>query len=136
MELAGKLKAREFSPAEIEALLDRLESEGLQSDARYAQNYVHSRTRRGFGPLRIKLELQERGVSGELVEAYVDFNDQAWLRVACRQYEKKFGVQAGATVKDRVKRMRYLQTRGFTSDIIKKTFATFSRAETASEVGR
>ncbi len=117
-------------------MLDRLKGEGLQSDARYAQNYVYSRTRRGFGPLRIKLELQERGVSGELVAACVDLNDQAWLQVACREYEKKFGVQVSVAVKDRVKRMRYLQTRGFTSDIIKKTFATFSSAETASGTGR
>lgn len=134
-ELAGKLKAREFSHTEIEALLDRLQEEGLQSDARFAENYVYSRKLRGYGPLRIQQELQVRGVTGALVEAYVDFNDQQWMQLACREYEKKFGGTLGTCAKDWAKRTRYLQNRGFSSDIIRQTFATFSRTETASGVG-
>lgn len=126
LELTRKLKAKKFSLSEIDELLDRLESEGLQSDARYVESYVHSRGRRGFGPLRIKLELQERGVSTDLVDAYVDFNDQIWLETARKEYEKKFGAQASKSVKDQAKRMRFLQSRGFTGDIIQKTFAAFS----------
>lgn len=98
----------------------------MQSDARYTESYVHSRGRRGFGPLRIKIELQERGVSPELVSSYVDFDDRVWLEVACKEYEKKFGTEATHSAKDRAKRMRFLQSRGFTGDIIQKTFATFS----------
>lgn len=126
LELTRKLKAKEFSSTEIDELLDRLESEGLQSDARYAESYVHSRGRRGFGPLRIKLELQERGVSADLVDAYVDFNDQIWLETARKEYKKKFGARASKSIKDQAKRVRFLQSRGFTGDIIQKTFAAFS----------
>ena len=125
LELSRKLKAKEFLSGEIHELLDCLENEGLQSDERYTESYVHSRGRRGFGPLRIRLELQERGISTDLVDTYIDFNDQLWLAVARKEYEKKFGAQATESVKDRAKRMRFLQSRGFTGDIIQKTFATF-----------
>ena len=87
---------------------------------------MHSRVRRGFGPLRIKLELQERGVPKELVNAHIDFHAEVWLDTACKEYEKKFGQQVTESVKDRAKRMRFLQSRGFTGDIIQKTFDTFS----------
>ena len=107
--------------------------DGLQSDERYAESYVHMRRNRGYGPLKIKQELQQRGVSSELVDAYVEFNDKIWLDTACQAYEKKFGglamgdaMESGAkSAKERAKRMRFLQSRGFTGDIIQKTFSTF-----------
>lgn len=125
LELGRKLKAREFSSSEIEELLDLLESEGLQSDARYTEGYIHSRRRRGFGPLKIKLELQGRGVCADLVDNHVDFDDQVWLDTAHREYVKKFGNQTVESAKERVKRERFLQSRGFTSDIIQETLATY-----------
>ena len=103
-----------------------MEREGLQSDARYTESYIHSRLHRGFGPLRIKQELKERGVSIELVNDFVDFHDEVWLDTACKEYEKKFGDLATESAKERAKRMRFLQSRGFTGDIIQKTFDTFS----------
>ncbi len=104
-----------------------MEGEGLQSDARYTESYVHSRIRRGVGPIRIKLELKERGVPADLVDEHIDFQDEVWLDIACKEYEKKFGQLAAESIKDRAKRTRFLQSRGFTGDIIQKTFATFIR---------
>ena len=128
LELARKLKTKKFSTSEIEELLDCLESDGLQSDARYVESYVHSRSRRGFGPMKIKVELQDRGISPDLADSFVDFNSQDWLEIACREYQKKFGHLATKDTKERAKRMRFLQSRGFTSDIIQQTFETFSNS--------
>lgn len=125
LELTRKLKAKDFTDSEIEEILEYLAKEGLQSDERYAESYVHMRRKRGFGPLKIKLELQQRGVSSELVETYVEFNDEIWLDTACQAYEKKFGVKLLDTANERAKRMRFLQSRGFTGDIIQKTFDSF-----------
>ncbi len=108
-------------------MLDCLESEGLQSDERYTESYVNSRMRRGFGPLRIKMELQERGVPTDLVGAYIDFHDEVWLEIALREYAKKFSQHTPVTLKDRAKQTRFLQSRGFTGDIIQKTLDTFTR---------
>lgn len=129
LELTRKLKAKDFTDDEIEAQMQVLIQDGLQSDERYAESYVHMRRKRGYGPLKIKQELQQRGVSSELVEAFVEFNDKVWLDTACQAYEKKFGALSmdGAlnTANERAKRMRFLQSRGFTGDIIQKTFSSF-----------
>ena len=121
-ELGRKLKAKKFLSAEVDELLDLLENEGLQSDARYTESYVHSRRRRGFGPLKIKLELQDRGVSVDLVDTFVDADHQVWLDTARREYAKKFGNRAAAeSMQEQAKRMSFLQLRGFTNDIIRET---------------
>ncbi len=125
LELSRKLKAKDFSDEEIEDQLDTLKQEGLQSDERYTESYVNMRRNRGYGPLKIKQELQQRGVAGELVELFVEFNDNAWLETACQAYEKKFAAKPLDTANERAKRMRFLQSRGFTGDIIQKTFARF-----------
>lgn len=127
LELTRKLKAKDFFDGEIEELLEVLIHESLQSDERYTESYVNMRRRRGYGPLKIKLELQQRGISSELVDAYVEFNDEVWFDTACQAYEKKFAAKVLDSANERAKRMRFLQSRGFTGDIIQKTFDTFSR---------
>jgi len=124
--LTRKLKAKEFSDNEIEEILDVLSQEGLQSDERYAESYVNMRRNRGYGPLKIKQELQQRGVSSDLISMYVDFHDPVWLSTANHAYEKKYGARALDSANERAKRMRFLQSRGFTGDIIQKTFDTFA----------
>ena len=76
--------------------------------------------------MKIKYELKERGVSSDLADTYVDISSQDWLEVACREYQKKFGNGSIGDAKQRAKRMRFLQSRGFTGDIIQQTFDTFS----------
>ncbi len=89
LELSRKLKAKEFSDNEIEELLEVLIQEGLQSDERYTESYVNMRRNRGYGPLKIKQELKQRGISSELADSFVEFDDDIWLQTACAAYEKK-----------------------------------------------
>ena len=49
VELARKLRRRGASAELIEAALDRLCEEGLLSDARFLEAFVHSRARAGGG---------------------------------------------------------------------------------------
>jgi regulatory protein len=126
LELTGKLKAKNFTTSEIEDILDVLAQEGLQSDERFAESYVHMRRKRGYGPLKIKLELQQRGISSALIDIYVEFNDEVWFETACQVYEKKFGAKLLDSANERAKRMRFLQSRGFSGDIIQQTFETFN----------
>jgi len=125
LELSRKLRAKDFSDDEIEDQLDILKQEGLQSDERFAESYVNMRRNRGYGPLKIKQELQQKGVAGEMVDDFVEFNAQVWIETACQAYDKKYSVKSLNTANERAKRMRFLQSRGFTGDIIQKTFARF-----------
>ena len=125
LELTRKLKAKGFTDSEIEEQMEVLIQDGLQSDERYTESYVQMRRKRGYGPLKIKQELQQRGVSSDLVDVFIEFSDKTWLDTACLAYEKKFGGKLLDTTNERAKRMRFLQSRGFTGDIIQKTFNTF-----------
>ncbi len=125
LEITRKLQAKKYALGEIDRLLDQLEREGLQSDTRFVESYLDSRSQRGFGPLKIKLGLRERGISSDLIDAYVDFNDRVWLEVAHREYEKKYGDQVLQSERDQAKCERFLRSRGFTSDIIQTTVAGF-----------
>ncbi len=47
-QLTQKLKKREFDLDAIEAALDRLQQENLQSDSRFIESIVNSRVNAGF----------------------------------------------------------------------------------------
>ena len=66
-ELAERLAAKGHAAAEVEACLDALAEAGLQSDARFAESFLRSRLARGQGPVKIRLELERRGVEREVV---------------------------------------------------------------------
>ncbi|HEX5842944.1 MAG TPA: regulatory protein RecX, partial [Pseudomonas sp.] len=63
VELTRKLRNRGAADELIEAALDRLAEEGLLSEARYMEAFVGYRARAGYGPLRIREELTQRGLA-------------------------------------------------------------------------
>lgn len=69
-ELTRKLRQR-GAPAElIEAALERLADEGLLSESRYIESFIRGRASSGYGPLRIREELTQRGLPrGEVEQA-------------------------------------------------------------------
>ena len=60
-EIYQKMSRRVESIEMLMEVIDGLEQDGLLSDERFAESYFQSRKRRGFGPLRIKNELIQRG---------------------------------------------------------------------------
>ena len=76
------------------------------------------RQARGFGPVRIGIELRERGVDDALVDQYLDAGAPAWLESLREQYDKKYAGKPIADYNDKAKRIRFLQYRGFTLDAI------------------
>ena len=109
---------RDFDDDEIAATLDALEAERLLSDARFAEAYVHSREARGFGPLRIRAELKERGVDVALIEEYLDQEREVVEARARAQHRKKFGNRTPGSYNERAKQARFLLGRGFPNEII------------------
>ena len=122
-ELRLKLQRKDqFETDEIEAALTRLIENGLQSDQRFAENYVRYRSQRGFGCQRIQLELKERGVSPEIVEKTLQKAEIDWFALAVEVRCKRFGEHIPDDFKDRIKQQRFLQYRGFTHEQITESF--------------
>jgi hypothetical protein len=67
-ELSGRLAGKGMPESLVAEVLDELTAEGLQSDVRFAEAFVQARVGRGQGPVRIRMELERRGVSGDTLE--------------------------------------------------------------------
>jgi len=113
-ELQRKLLDRGFEADEVRADLTRLAEEGLLSDERFTEAFINSRLQRGSGPVKIAMELQQKGVSEQLVQDYLDERDPQWVRSAIEVKIKKFGEAPPEDFKERARQMRFLQYRGFT----------------------
>ena len=116
-ELERKL-LRRFDTALVQQVLQNLEQQGLQSDTRFAEQYVYSRRNRGYGPVRIRAELLERGVSEELITVWLDVPARDWQALMLEAVTKKFGDLPPADRKEMAKRGRFLSSRGFPSWMI------------------
>ena len=121
LELQRKISAR-FAGCEsvLDAVLDRLATEGLQSDRRFAESYSRSRIGRGYGSLHILQGLKEKGVSPQCCEEALAVLDVNWLQQAREVLAKRFGSAPPEDYPARVKRMRFLQYRGFSSEQIRQ----------------
>ena len=119
-ELMQKLDKRypETSPI-IEEVLNKLEGNKILDDERFAEMYLNSRARKGFGPKKIEMELHSKKVDSffisNAVEAY-----ESWLENAQRELKKKFKDQKPTYYQSKMKQKQFLFTRGFSSPIIDK----------------
>ena len=100
----------------LSGVLARLEEERLLDDQRFSEGYIRWRVRSGFGPLRIKNELQQRGVDID----WKQLNSIAWDDELRAVREKKFGRALPSTMAEQAKQTRFLAYRGFPQDLIRK----------------
>ena len=117
-ELRAKLIAREFDAGEVDRAVARLAEEGLVSDERFAEAYVASRVRKGQGPLRIRVELERRGVSSDFITTCLEQGDIDWDGLARSVRVKKFGSVSIENYREWARQAKFLQYRGFTGDQI------------------
>jgi len=120
-ELRIKLANTEVTEEEIEQLLLQLVEMGLQSDDRFAENYVRYRSQRGFGPLRIRQELNERGVASDIADEHLRQIEVDWFELAHTARCKRFGENSPSDFKERAKQQRFLQHRGFSHEQINES---------------
>ncbi|GAA4652331.1 recombination regulator RecX [Kistimonas scapharcae] len=117
-ELWQKLRSRAETPEMLEVVLGALEADRLLSDERFAESFVRNRVSRGLGPVRIKQELLQKGIAADLVSIQLEAFDEDWQQQAREVNVKKFGTAPVKDPKEKAKRVRYLQYRGFNIDTI------------------
>ena len=117
-ELARKLAAH-GSADEIEAVIARMGELGLQSDTRYAEAFVRVKATR-FGAARLRNELSRRGVERELIdEAIAGECSTPEIERARTVLHSRFHAPP-IDAREWARQARFLQTRGFASDLIRK----------------
>ncbi|MCH9699091.1 MAG: recombination regulator RecX [Gammaproteobacteria bacterium] len=116
LELVNKLTQRGFDVEAVHAVIDELHQQGWQSDQRFTEQYIAMRASKGYGPVRIKQELQERGIEQTDVEQSLPSQD--WQIYMLKAYRKKFSDTHIIDWPERAKRMRFLSYRGYTAEQI------------------
>jgi regulatory protein len=122
VELARKL-ARYGTPEEIDSVIASLEACHLQSDTRCAESHVRTHAAR-LGVNRLRQSMQRRGLDSALIEAQLkalaasgDLPDE--LERARSVWARKFSALP-ADAREWARQARFLQGRGFGSDIIRR----------------
>lgn len=132
------LSKRDYSEFDFRKKLDKVcEDEALKEDlladfiakdwlneSRYVQAVVKSKVASGVGLNRIINDLNPHGIKREQVSAFIETLNVDWFEKAKLTYEKKYGVTEIKDHKERAKRYRFLQYRGFAPDEIKYAMAT------------
>lgn len=112
-ELSRKLCSKGFEPREVATLVARLAVDKLVDDDRFAEAFLHAALGRGLGPLRVRRELGERGVSEEAITTAITTLAPDWEAQIERVRHKRFGDEPPRDFKDRMRQARFLAYRGF-----------------------
>lgn len=118
-ELARKLAPRAESAQALELLLDALAAKKQLSDERYAELRAHQLARK-YGAARIRQELKAKGIDAHTV-GKVSAEGEAARAAAI--LARKYRAPA-ATREERARRMRFLQSRGFSHDTIRRVVSS------------
>jgi len=118
-EIEKKLLAKSDSRDIVLSVIDELTQLNYLSDQRFAESYVRYRANRGFGPIKIRSELSDKGIATDLIAEYLDMDAAIWFDNANDQYQKKYGNSSVSDYNTWSKRARFMQSRGFTSQQIR-----------------
>jgi regulatory protein len=118
-ELTRKLEQAGFSGDVIASLLDHFEAKTWLSDQRFAESYIADHRARA-GNIKLAYDLRQRGVSDSIIEDVLNNNRDSELDRAREVWKKKFGLSP-LDMAERIRQTRFLQSRGFTAEIIRKT---------------
>lgn len=100
---------------ELDALLDELAAHNWQSDSRFAEALIHSKSRK-HGRFRLQQELTAKGIDRETIANLLpDAEDE--LAHAHEVWRKKFGTRA-QTPQEKQKQIRFLLYRGFAMNTV------------------
>jgi regulatory protein len=120
-ELVKKLAQFETTEGELAKALDELQAKDFINEQRVVDSVLHRRSAK-LGAARIRQELQSKGLDAGAVLDAVDLLKSTEVERAREVWRKKFG-SAPENASERGKQMRFLMSRGFGSEAIRKVIS-------------
>lgn len=118
LELLRKLSPHVEDGDDLPAILDELEKRGFISVERVVESVIRSKAGR-FGTARLLHDLRSKGLDDETVrQASEQLRGSEHAR-AWAVWKQRFGSPA-QTPQERMKQMRFLASRGFGGDVVRK----------------
>ena len=117
-ELTTKLTPHVQDSEDLGALLDELQAKDFINETRVLESVVYRRASR-MGAARIRQELQAKGLAGEAIQDAVARLQDSELDRARGVWARKFA-QPPQTPQENAKQTRFLLTRGFSGDVVRR----------------
>jgi regulatory protein len=120
-EVRTKLSQCGFTPKVIETTLRKLRALNLLNDESFAWNWVRRRMMdRGYGPLRLRMELRKKGIPGALIARIIgeSFEEEESKERARALLGKRFRGKDLTDMKTLRRAVAFLQRRGYGDAVI------------------
>ncbi len=122
---AAYLKQEENVPIPdelLEKVLDWCQESGWLNDQRFTERFIQSRARKGYGSQRVRMELQQKGISRDEINQAMMDTEVDWSQCAAELAKRKFGEPLPQTWAEKSKVQRFLMSKGFMMEDIQGVF--------------
>jgi regulatory protein len=131
-EVFDKLAAAEdgFSAEIIDRVIAQMARYGYIDDAQFARAFISEKRKlNGFGEIRLRHALTEKGIRGDIIENALAEQPQNAAEAALTLLEKKYKAGKCADQKERKKACDFLLRKGYSYEIIKEAMDLFDKQE-------
>lgn len=108
-------------------ILNKLEQRGFLSAERVIEQIIHTRRPR-YGNQYIVHELKEKGIDEHLISSVLPTLKETEKGAAFAVWQKKFG-SLPTSLKERGKQIRFMSSRGFSSEVIHQLLAQIDKED-------
>lgn len=121
-EFSAKLLDAKFTQEEVEIAVAWCIEEGWLNESRYAENATR-RLGAKYGNKRVVHSLRQKGLDNDAISQAISTMNESEISRARTLWLRKFG-ELPANANERARQVRFLQSRGFSFEVIKKIFAS------------
>jgi len=118
-------EALDITPEEVDEVVAWCLEHHFLDDTRFVGQFIASRARKGYGPVRIRQELNQKGIDREAYENALRECDIDWVANAREQAQRKYGDPLSREYAAKGKVQRFLLYRGFMQEDIQEIWRNF-----------
>ena len=119
-------EALDATPDELEQVVAWCIENRYLDDNRFVGQFIASRSRKGYGPARIRQELSQKGIARQVVDQAMRECDIDWVSLAREQAQRKYGEPLPSAFTEKVKVQRFLLDRGYLMEDIQEIWRNFA----------
>lgn len=123
VELSDKLFSKGHAAEDVQYAIAACQRLALQSDQRYAEMLLRARIRQGYGPERIRREIQQKKIERDIYEQALLEVSVDWVDCAKQVLRKKYKSCKPESWLLQQKQKQFLLYRGFPVHLIAQLFA-------------
>jgi regulatory protein len=122
-EMRRMLNSLASEPVDVDTVILKLKEYNYLNDERIAENLLSRLLKKQYGLTRIRLEIRQKGIESDVIENVLNSLDIDWFEMASESRIKKFGEAIPIEPKEKARQIRYLQSRGFSMDMIMESLS-------------